>query len=516
VTNKGKGFRTALVLGAGVACAFAAPAWSQAPASTAAPMAVSSEAVDLVVPLYKSRTLTLPVAAGRVSVGNPDVADIVVIRPTEVYVVGRDIGSTNVLLWDRDNRLIRSLNVEVSHDLEGLKARLHQLLPGDQVEVRSAQRSIVLSGRVADASRMSTAVTLAEAYLAQAQNRQQAQADGAKDRTGEASPPQKQGPAGQVINLLQVSGAQQVMLEVKVAEISRSELKRMNAQFNSILRGGKWSYGGVNGGATFPDAVFKPGDVRLPVFGDGGKAPWGPAIDEFAPNPMGIQNQGLFLSFLSSDFLFNLALDVAKENGLAKILAEPTLTTLTGQEAQFLSGGEFPIPVPQGNETITIEFKEFGVGLRFVPVVLNDGQINLKLNISVSEILSGNSVAVSTSDASSTFVVPSLSKRAASATVELGDGETIAIAGLINENLRELVTKFPGLGDLPVLGALFRSQEFVKGQTELVILVTPRLAKPLPPDRIRLPTDGFVEPTDAEFYLLGRMEGAGSSAGGAK
>ena len=220
-----------------------------------------------------------------------------------------------------------------------------------------------------------------------------------------------------MINLLQVSGAQQVMLEVKVAEMQRSELRRLDAQFNAFNTG-NWKLGGVNGGATFPDVVF-PGVTlpdgtqipagRLPVFD--GIAPWGPAIDEFAPNPMKIQNQGLFASFLSNDFLFNLAIDAAKDKGLAKILAEPTLTTLTGQEARFLSGGEFPIPVPQGQIRTTIEFKEFGVGLTFLPVVLGAGVINLKLNVSVSELVSANSV----SDVHSAAVRRSWSRRLPSA-----------------------------------------------------------------------------------------------------
>ena len=231
------------------------------------------------------------------------------------------------------------------------------------------------------------------------------------------------------------------------------------------------------------------------------------AVDEFAPNAMTIENQGFFGSFLSSSTLFNFALDAAKEKGLAKILAEPTLTTLAGQEAKFLSGGEFPIPVPRGDDGITVVFKEFGVGLKFLPMVLGPQLINVRLNISVSELVNANTIGIRTDEVTSAFVIPSLSKRSANAVVELREGQTIAIAGLINENLREVVTKFPGLGELPVLGALFRSQEFVNNETELLIMVTPRIAKPVAPGDIRLPTDNFIEPTDADFYLMGRLEG---------
>ena len=231
------------------------------------------------------------------------------------------------------------------------------------------------------------------------------------------------------------------------------------------------------------------------------------------PNPMSISDTGFFASLLTGNGLLNLTLDAAKEQGLARVLAEPTLTTLSGQEARFLSGGEFPIPVPQGLDGITVEFKEFGVGLTFVPVVLGSGHVNLKLNISVSELTNVNNVVLNAQGTASTFLVPSLSKRSASATVELLDGQTMGIAGLINEDVRQAVQKFPGLGSIPILGNLFRSQQFIKGETELVIIVTPRLARPLPKDRIRLPTDDYIEPNAMEFYLLGRMEGKRRDSG---
>jgi pilus assembly protein CpaC len=412
------------------------------------------------VPLYKSKLVRLSAPATRVSVGNPDVADILIVRSNQLYVLGKDLGTTNVLLWDRQDVLIDSIEVEVTHDLQSLKKK--------------------------------TAVDTTEFE----------QDGGAADQGG-----------GEVINLMSVGGVQQVMLEVKVAEISRTELRRLDVRFNSILKNSSnWSWGAVNGGAAFPDAVFPPDDVRIPVFD--GRAPLGPVIDEFAPNDLAIADKGFFASFLNEDALFNVAFDIVKENGLAKILAEPTLTTQTGQEAEFLSGGEFPIPVPQGgaNNAVTIEFKEFGVGVKFVPVVLDNERINLKLNISVSELVSGNTVGINIDGVTSSFIIPSLTKRSAISTVELADGQTIGIAGLINENLREVVTKFPALGSIPVLGALFRSQEFIKGETELLILVTPRLAKPLGPRDIRLPTDGFAEPGDLSWYLLGRTEGRSKSS----
>jgi pilus assembly protein CpaC len=468
------------------------------------------------VPLYKSVVLDLSGPANRVSIGNPDIADILILRANQLYVLGKDLGTTNVILWDDEDNLVGNVSVEVTHDLENLKQKLQEMLPSEPIEVHSVQRSIALRGTVSSMASMQAALDMAEGYLAQiatgADTQVFEQQSGSSQRDDRA--------VGSIINMMQVGGAQQVMLEVKVAEIARQELKRLSVQFNAMgIGAGNWNLGGVNGGASFPQVDFEPISITDPVSGlitqlPGGRrpvfnevAPWGPAISEFSPNPMSIQNQGLWGSFLTNSTLFNLAIDAAKENGLAKILAEPTLTTLTGEEAEFLSGGEFPIPVPQGVQGITVEFREFGVELRFLPVVLGSGNINVKLNIAVSELINSNSVGVRAEGTTASFIVPSLSKRSASATVELQEGQTIAIAGLINENLREVVTKFPGLGELPVLGALFRSQEFINNESELVIIVTPHLAKPMREEDIILPTDNFIEPTDTDFYLFGRLEG---------
>jgi len=473
----------------------------------AAKLRVGSSA-NLSVPIYKSRTVELTGPAKRVSIGNPDIADVLILRSNELYVLGKDLGSTNVMLWDRDDVLISSIAVEVTHDLDGLKRQLAMVMPGEPIQVFSAQRNVVLAGQVTSPVRMDAAVQLARAYLEQAATAKEKIFF--EQKQGSAGGGERK--AGEVINLMTVGGAQQVMLQVKVAEVQRNLSRKLDSQLSTLTNNGQWVFGGVNGGATFPDALFQPDDVRIPIFGNGSNAggnPIGPVFDEFMPNPASISDTGIFASYLGSEFVANLVLDIAKQNGLAKILAEPTLTALTGQEAQFLSGGSFPIPVAD-NDGITVEFKDFGVKLLFVPVILGDGRINLKLNISVSEILPTNTLIVApittSGQANSVFAIPALTERRAMSTVELADGQTIGIAGLINESMRESVSKFPGLGDIPILGQLFRSQAFQKGETELVILVTPKLAKPLKPSEIRLPTDSVVEPNDAEFYILGRME----------
>lgn len=460
-------------------------------------MARADPAPDkITLAVSQSRTITLERPAKRVSIANPELADVVVLSPTEYYLLARDVGVTNLLVWDRETGNRSSIEIEVTHDLEGLKSRLFRLIPNQSIEVTPAQRSIVLSGTVPDATAMTTAVKVAENYLARS----------AGPRRESAGAAGGAGAGGEIINLLQVAGSQQVMVEVRVAEVARSELKRMNARFNAFGIRGNWSGGGVNGGALFPDARFSSSQLRIPSINSDGSSVVAPVLDEFAPNDLSIANQGIFTSYFSDSFAFNLAIDAAKEQGLAKILAEPTLTTLTGQEATFLSGGEFPVPVPQGDRSVTVAFKDFGISLKVLPVVLSGDRINTRLDISVSEISNATSIVINPTQTNSTFVVPSLTRRNATGTVELADGQTIALAGLFSDNVRSLATRFPGLGSVPILGALFRSQDFLKGNTELVILVTPRLARPVDPKRLELPTDRYREPTDWDFFMLGRLD----------
>ncbi len=429
------------------------------------------------VALHQSEIIHINQPVAKISVGSPEIADILILRSRQLYVVGKKLGSTNVTLWDNRNQVIRSVGIEVTHDLEGLKAKLHQVMPGEEIEVRSSQGAIVLSGEVSSAPRVEAAMQLARSY--------------------QGSNPKEN---GEVLNMMQVGGAQQVMLEVQVAEVSRNFLKRIGAKFEAINADTYLTIGAANNGTALRSAL------GAPIFGGGQALP--SDATEITRDPMRIATTGLFASYLDGSTLFDLVIDAAHDNGLAKVLAEPTLTTLTGQEATFHAGGEFPIPVAGGvNQGTQITFKDFGISLGFLPTVLDSGTISLKLNIKVSELSNQNAVAVSVPDTGTSFFVNSLTTRSASSTVELGNGQTIGVAGLINENLREQVNKFPGLGDIPILGNLFRSQEFVKGKTELVILVTPHFAKPVDRQEFTLPTDRFVEPSSLEFYLLGYMEG---------
>ncbi|MDN3651731.1 type II and III secretion system protein family protein [Thalassotalea ponticola] len=409
------------------------------------------------VPIFKSDSLRVKGDIQRISIGNPNVADILILRSDELYILGKALGTTNVMLWDENDKLIDVINLQVTHDLNSLRKKFHYYLPSEEIGVESSQGQLVLSGQSSSLAKMDQAVELARAY-----------AESAKSIGGKKS---------EVLNMLSVGGGHQVMLEVTVAEV-QSEIARKLDSKMLLTFDGSDGYGGVISGGDFWDALNV-----------------GPAL-----------SKGFFGTYLDGDMLFQFAFDVAKQHGLAKILAEPNITALSGQKAEFLSGGEFPIPVPGGsNNGTTIQYRDFGVGVSFVPTVLDSGKINLNLNVLVSELSTAAAVQLVPDGTSSRFNIPSIVKRSTSTTVELGDGQTIAIGGLISDTLRETVDKIPGLGDIPILGQLFKSQQFQKSQTELVIMVTPRLVRPFNKKRVVLPTDGFVPANDLEFYLLGKM-----------
>lgn len=452
--------------------------------------------------LYKSGIIEVDVPIRTISIANPGIVDLLILKSNQLYAVGKALGSTNVVLWSSTDEIYKSFDIEVTHDLSTLKNKLHELLPGEGVKVHSAQERIILSGNVKNLSSVDAAIEIAAGFLPDCIDPVSNVVDSTPDTKGATSRVNVGGNSktkckkGSVVNLMSVSGSQQVMLEVKVAEIARTLLRSMDADFN-IIRAGDTSGGLVSGGAIFPNS----GGNLL----NGSIA--GPGQPQFTPLIPGISDTGAFLSHLGGDTFFEVVLEASRQNGLAKVLAEPTVTTLTGQQATFISGGEFPVPVPGGDNDVTVTFKEFGVGVKFLPTVLNSDHINLKMNIEVSELANNNAFALGVENSDAVFFIPALTKRGASSTVELRNGQTIGIAGLISDNLRESIDKLPGIGDLPILGNLFRSQQFISGQTELVIFVTPHLAKPINRNEIRLPTDKFVPPNDYEFYILGRLDG---------
>jgi pilus assembly protein CpaC len=378
--------------------------------------------------------LSIPVRKKlRVSIGSPDIADCLVLSGNEIYVNGKTAGITNLILWQED-KLVAIYDVEVKFDVSRLKEKLHQILPDEkELMVTATNNSISLTGKVSNAANLAQALSISNAYA----------------------------PEGKVNNLLTVGGTHQVMLEVKIAEMSRSLSRDL----------------GIDLG------VFKSGTMAIDILSG-----FGSNIDPLAPA------FDAFLQYTGGDTTWAMLINALKENGLVKVLAEPNLIALSGKTASFLAGGEYPIPVPD-EDGITIEYKDFGVGLSFTPNVLSKDKINIQVNSSVSDLDFTTAVQFRG------YVVPGISIRRASTTVELADGQSFVIAGLLSESIRENAQKFPFLGDLPFLGTLFKSNSFLKNKTELVILVTPRFVKPIDKKDQPVPTDYYDEPDDVEFYF---------------
>ena len=403
----------------------------------------------------KSKVLDLPVAIKRASLANPEVADTVVLSPTQIYLTGKTTGVTNLTLWNESGKMMGMYDVVIAPDLSRLKENLHKTLPEEKgIHVTSSHDHITLSGTASSANNLSRALSIAEAYA-----------------------PKK------VINSMQVGGVQQVMLEVRVAEINRELIRRLGINFNYM--------GPENFGISLLGAL-----TNLNKFTQVGPA--ATFIDQGVTQSI----NGVF-GFSTGSLSWTGYVDALKEENLVKVLAKPTLVALNGQEAAFLAGGEFPIPVPQAFGLVTIQFKKFGVGLVFTPNIMNSKHISLTVAPEVSELDFSNALRTQG------FTIPAITTRRATTTIELADGQSFAIGGLMRDNVRESVKKFPLLGELPIIGALFRSSSFQKSETELLIIVTPHLVKPLDMTAQTLPTDYYVEPNDFEFYLLGFSEKGG-------
>lgn len=415
------------------------------PHVTAALQQFQTEPLKLV--LGRSQVVNSSVPIRRASLANPAIADAVILSPTQLYVVAQTVGVTTLTLWDDENKVLTAFDLVVAPDLTRLKAQLHEVLPHETIMVTASHEHIALSGTVSSAVNLSRALSVAEAYAPE-----------------------------NVLNLLEVGGVQQVMLDVRVAEMDRSLGRRLKVNFS--LRSGN------NEGIGAIDRLITPdlqGDRQIFRFSD--------AVNAF----MSLQTGSLF---------WTAFLDALKEQGLVKILAEPSLMALSGQEASFLAGGEIPIPVPQGLGTVAIEFKAFGVGLTFKPTVLGSGKISMQVTPEVSELDFSRSVTIQGVE------IPAFTTRRSSTVIELADGQSFTIAGLLQDNVRQTVARYPVLGDIPILGALFRSSEFQKNETELVIIVTPRLVKPVDAGSLRLPSHEYAEPNDFDFYLMGRFQTA--------
>lgn len=431
---------------------------------------LSASSARVTVPVHRSVTVETTVEATRADVIAKHIADVQVISPTRMLITGENFGNTSVVLVGGDGKQY-VFEVGVELDLESYNAALKGIDPQATAKATSVAGNIVLVGTVSSAERARRIVELAELFL----------------------PPGAEGrPTTRVSNHLEVSGEQQVLLRCVVAEVSRAASRELGV--NGWLAGENFrdgflvnQLGGINPiniGAAADALVtenlpFLTGEDGIPI----------------SANPT------LSLGFPRAQL--QLFIKAMADNSLLSVLAEPTLTAISGETATFLAGGEFPILVPQGDFRVTVEFREFGVRMNFTPVVQGHQRIRLRVAPEVSEL--DFSAAVQFQGT----VVPGLTARSMETTVELGSGQTIAVAGLLSEQVRGLASRIPGFGDIPVLGTLFRSVNFRRSQSELVILVTPEIVAPLDAHQtVRLPNEGRTDPGDFELYALGLIEGS--------
>jgi pilus assembly protein CpaC len=436
-----------------------------APAALAQGYATSSDAGllagQLDVPLNKSQVVTVDRPFAKAMVGNDEIADIVPVTNRSLYVLGKKMGTTSLTIYDRNNIVISVVDVAVGPDIVSLRRQMSELIPGEQIGARISNDAVVLTGVVSNGPAVDRAVELAKTYA-----------------------------GDKVINMMSVGASQQVMLEVRFSEINRQTGKQIGFSGFTGSDGGTFGSATGNGAGLVPD-VNGQGVLRL----------------DSVTGSFGVFRK----AFSALGLNINATLDALERRGLVKTLAEPTLVALSGETASFLAGGEFPVPVQQSNGGgggggnsggITVEFKPFGVSLAFTPTVLADGIINLQVEPEVSSIDPSASITVNG------LTIPGLQTRRANTVLELRDGESFALAGLIRRDFATTVRQVPLLGSIPIIGALFRSTGFTKGETELVIVVTPRIVQPVKADQIQLPTDRVQNPSEGDLFLMGRTDKA--------
>jgi pilus assembly protein CpaC len=428
---------------------------TEAPSMIAKGLDETGGGIGLIVGQSRLILLNGPVRA--VDVTQPDVVQAKVVSPLDIVLTGHKAGSAELVLWD-DHGRSQTVGITVAPDLRALRAELAKVLPNTHVEVTMANADIVVSGKVASAQIADQVAQLAAPY-------------GAK-----------------VVNMMEVSGGQQVTLQVQFAEVSKSAIDSLGVNF------------GVAGGSGFGANVI------------GGVEPFG-VVPGLAPGALALgvpspgSNVTQFLGLTAGKTPFDIFIAAMEQNSLLRVLAEPNLTTLSGNQASFLAGGEIPIPVPQsgsggGAPTITIEYKQFGIRLTFTPVVMGDGRIRLQVAPEVSELDFADAITLNG------FSIPALTTRNASTTVELNEGQTLAMAGLLNNTVKATNTATPVLGSLPIIGALFRSVRYERDETELVVLITPRLAAGMNPSQVtEFPGEHWRYPNHAQLYLNADLGG---------
>lgn len=457
------------------------------PAAPAQAQSVSP-AQDLVLSIGRGELVNVPGNMADIFIANESVADVQVKSQRQLYIFGLSGGETTIYASNAAGDIIWSANVRVGSNIDSIDQMLGLAMPEANISVATmGSNTVLLTGTVAAPEDASEAERLVQAFVGEGAN---------------------------VISRLRMATPLQVNLRVRFAEVSRSLARNLGTNLTTIDSTSGFQFG-INQGRG-PN-VFAPG--RPVGFGDVVAQVPNPNFNPLLPisssNPISLEGDGTSLDgispgttlaglghFLGMDIAS--ALDLGERRGLVTTLAQPNLTALSGETAEFLAGGEFPIPLSQGLGTTTIEYKNFGVSLSYTPIVLSNGRISIRVRPEVSELSSQGAVTLNG------FQIPALTIRRAETTVELGSGESFMIAGLLQNTAQQTIDQMPGAGDIPILGNLFRSTSFQRGETELVIVVTPYLVQPVNDRDIRLPTDGFNVPNAAEQFLLGR-ETAGVS-----
>jgi pilus assembly protein CpaC len=423
-------------------------------------IAGNNRTVMVTVPIGKSEDVRTETSFVDITVGDPEIADVNPLTDHALSILGKKIGTTRVSVYTEGKKLIGIFDVEVSYDITRLTNELKRRFPGSQLQASSINGRIMLSGEVIDAATLDKAVTIARQF----------------------------GP--EIINTVSVMSPQQVMLEVRFIEISRTAGRELGVQWNRFGSHSTANIGSLQPAANLPigspssGTGIPVGEVAAGVLS--GTSPFGFLIGRMVANGV------------TTDVLIN----ALEQKGIARSLAEPNLVALSGDTASFLAGGEYPIPVSGSFGQVTVDYKKYGVGLAFTPTVLGRGLINMKIEPEVSQIDTTHTVSVSTG-----VSVPALIVRRASTTVELRDGQSFVIGGLLQNDNKNQIEQLPWLGSVPVLGALFSSKSYQKNETDLAIIVTPHLVRPTRPgDEVRVPTDDTLPPNDVDFFLLGKTE----------
>lgn len=486
-----------------------APAQAAEPVTL--PASTASISSSVMVPLNRSALVTTAAPMAEVMIANPDIADVHTHNLSTLTIVGKKLGRTNVRVFDKQGNLIRELEITVGYDLPAMRRALKTFLPDEVIGVEMVNNSVALTGQVSNATVVDKAMQIAGEFVhSQSAGRPAPSAadsavstlmaisqPGSPSQPAASATPAASSGDGTVLNMLQVTSGQQVMLRVRVGEIQRSALKTLGIDLNAIARGASNTGAFLGTGGGIASLVAPTGDAD----------PINPGVFLLPGGQTPTNTQGVFALRWQPDGVggntYAGLLKALEQDGLFKVLAEPNLVAISGEEAEFLSGGEIPIPVVgngSGNNTnVTIEYKPFGVAVKFTPFVLTESRIRMIVQPEVSQISSSNAIQISG------FSIPSIDTRRARTTVELAPGESFMIAGLINDQTRSTINQLPGVKELPVLGALFRSTEFQRNETELVIAVTPYVVDPVKSSDVKLPTDNFRPASQMEMFFYGAL-----------